>query len=295
MEIRELMNTSKPMPTVATLDAALTAICEAQPFVVRYKVRDLRTGQEWTRGDREVTPSASTRKTSIMMAALHAAGKGQIDLQERVTYEARHAIEVASGIFRHLTPGIVITLEDAVRGMMVLSDNVCTKMVFERLELDAVDAYCKSIGMGNTHHRFLIPPLALKPDHALDDVTVTTAADQVMLLQAILDGQTSEEAASKLHCSVEHCRFALRTLRGQVLRYGIHSRLPFDTQIASKSGRGRRGRMDTGIVYRDGSPRFIIAVYTDEVPVMLPDNTPGYTMSLESIGRIAQACWLALA
>jgi beta-lactamase class A len=269
----------------------LNAICDAQSFVTRYCVRNLLTGETIGRGAEEETPSASTRKTSIMMAALKAAGEGRLDLDEPIVYEQRFAEEVASGIFRYLTPGIVISLRDAITGMMVLSDNVCTKMVFERLALEEVDLYCKSIGMTGTNHRFLIPPLALTPDHALGAVTTTTAADQVMLLQTILDAQTSKSAADKLGCSADLCAYALQTLKSQVLRYGIHSRLPFETKIASKGGRGRRGRMDTGIVYRDGAPLFIIAAYTDQVPQVMADGTPGYTVSLETIGRLARACW----
>jgi beta-lactamase class A len=49
--------------------------------------------------------------------------------------------------------------------------------------------------------------------------------------------------------------------------------------------------MDTGIVYRDGAPLFIIAAYTDQVPQVMADGTPGYTVSLETIGRLARACW----
>ena len=65
----------------------------------------------------------------------------------------------------------MISLRDAITGMMVLSDNVCTKMEFERLTLEEVDSYCKSIGMHGTHHRFLIPPLALPPDwHTAGDL-----------------------------------------------------------------------------------------------------------------------------
>lgn len=279
--------------TTASNKAAerLNAICDAQPFVTRYCVRNLLTGETIGRGAEEETPSASTRKTSIMMAALKAAGEGRLDLDEPIVYEARFAEEVASGIFRYMTPGIVISLRDAITGMMALSDNVCTKMVFERLALEEVDLYCKSIGMTGTHHRFLIPPLALSPDHALGAVTTTTAADQVMLLQTILDAQTSKAAADKLGCPADLCEYALLTLKSQVLRYGIHSRLPFETKIASKGGRGRRGRMDTGIVYRDGAPLFIIAAYTDQVPQAMADGTPGYTVSLETIGRLARACW----
>ncbi|WP_455854781.1 hypothetical protein [Ensifer canadensis] len=39
-----------------------------------------------------------------------------------------------------------------------------------------------------------------------------------------------------------------------MLRYGIRSRLPFETVVASKSGRGKRGRMDAGLVYRNSRP-----------------------------------------
>jgi beta-lactamase class A len=269
----------------------LAAICDAQPFITRFMVRNLATGEEIGRGADEETPSGSTRKTSIMMAALKAAHEGRIDLDEAITYEKRLAEEVASGMFRYMTPGIVISLRDAITGMMVLSDNVCTKMVLERLTLAEVDDYCKALGMANTHHRFLIPPLALPADHALTTVTTTSAADQVLLLQTILDAQTSAQAQEKLGCGPELCTFAMETLKHQVLRYGIRSRLPFETLVASKSGRGKRGRMDTGVVYKDGAPFFIITTYTDGVPQVMADGTPGYTISLETIGRLAEACW----
>jgi beta-lactamase class A len=273
------------------LKRALNEICDAQPFVTRFMARNLLTGETVGRGEHEETPSGSTRKTSIMMAALKAATEGRIDLEERITYEKRLSEEVASGMFRYLTPGVVISLRDAITGMMVLSDNVCTKMVLERLTLEEVDGYCKSLGMVNTHHRFLIPPLALAVDHPLETVTTTSAADQVLLLQTILDAQTSPEAQRKLGCSPDLCVWSLQTLRNQVLRYGIHSRLPFETAVASKSGRGKRGRMDAGIVYRNGAPLFIMTAYTDDVPSALPDGTPGYTMALETIGRLTRACW----
>ena len=269
----------------------LNAICDAQPFVTRFMARNLLTGETIGRGADEETPSASTRKTSIMMAALKAVEDGRLDLDEQIVYEKRLAEEVASGIFRYMTPGIFISLRDAITGMMVLSDNVCTKMVFERLTLEEVDSYCKALGLSGTHHRFLLPPLALSPDHALGAVTTTSAADQVLLLKTILDAQASEDAAARLGCSQALCAFALQTLKNQVLRYGIPSRLPFETIVASKGGRGKRGRMDAGIVFRDGAPFYILAAYTDQVPQVMEDGTPGYTIALETIGRLARACW----
>jgi beta-lactamase class A len=164
-------------------------------------------------------------------------------------------------------------------------------MVFERLTLEEVDGYCKSIGMDATHHRFLIPPLALLPDHSLRSVTTTTARDQIFLLQAILDAQTSEEAAERLRCSQALCRYALQTLKNQILRYAIPSRLPFATVVAHKGGTGKRGRMNAGIVYLGEEPFYAIAVFTDDVPQAMADGTPGYTIALETIGRLSRACW----
>ncbi|WP_457580048.1 serine hydrolase [Ensifer canadensis] len=275
----------------ATVAERLNAIADAQPFITRFLVRNLLTGETIGRGENEETPSASTRKTSIMMAALKAVHEGRLDLDAPITYEERLKHEVASGMLRYMTPGIVIPLRDAIVGMMVLSDNVCTKMVLERLTLEEVDSYCKAIGMAGTHHRFLIPPLGLKPDHSLGEVTTTTAGDQILLLELILAAQDDEAAAARLGTSVELCRFALQTLKNQVLRYGIRSRLPFDAVVASKSGRGKRGRMDAGLVYRDGRPLYGIAVFTDAVQQVMADGTPGYTIALETIGRLSQACW----
>ncbi len=269
----------------------LNAICNGQPFVTRFSIKNLRNGEIFERGADVETPSASTRKTSIMMAALSAVQEGRLDLDEQIVYEARFAEEVASGMFRYLTPGIVISLRDAITGMMVLSDNVCTKMVFERLTLEEVNSYCRAIGMEGTHHRFLIPPLALSPDHSLKSVTTTTARDQMFLLQSILDAQGSEEASKRLGVSQELSAYALQTLKNQILRYAIPSRLPFGTVVAHKGGTGKRGRMNAGIVYSDGQPLYIITAFTDQVPQEMPDGTPGYTMSLETIGRLSRVCW----
>jgi beta-lactamase class A len=287
----KMTNSTTIQKISGSVEERLNAVCDAQDFITRFCIRNLLTGETFDRGADEETPSASTRKTSIMMAALKAVHEGRLDLDERITYEARFAEEVASGMFRYMTPGIVISLRDAITGMMVLSDNVCTKMVFERLTLEEVDSYCKSIGMIGTHHRFLIPPLALSPDHTLNAVTTTTARDQLFLLQTILDAQIVPEAAAKLGASQELCAYALQTLKNQILRYAIPSRLPFGTMVAHKGGTGKRGRMNAGIVYRDGAPFYIITAFTDQVPQEMPDGTPGYTLSLETIGKLSRVCW----
>ena len=276
------------------LTNALHHICESVPYTVRYSILDKRHNRVFERDSEVETPSASTRKISIMLAALKAVYDGRLDLDAPILYEPRLREEVASGVFRYLTPGISIPLRDAIVGMIILSDNVCTKMVLERLTLQDVSDYCTAIGMTGTHHRFLIPPLALPDDHPLDEVTTTTAADQTRLLDKLLAGQSAAEHARELGLTPDLCDFALNTLGRQILRYGIPSRLPYDTKFACKGGRGKRGRMDAGIVFKDGSPLYVLGVYTDNVPPALADGTPGYSSALDTIGRISRACWDAL-
>ena len=58
-------------------------------------------------------PSASTRKISIMMAALKAVHDGKLSLDQKVTIEAKYQ-DNDSGTFQHLTPGFWITFRDAL-------------------------------------------------------------------------------------------------------------------------------------------------------------------------------------
>ena len=52
--------------------------------------------------------------------------------------------------------------------------------------------------------------------------------------------------------------------------------------------------MDVGVVFHGGEPLYVISVFTDGVPAVLPDGTPGYTAALETIGRLSRACWDAM-
>lgn len=273
------------------LEQGLNAICDPQPYVTSWYVKDLKSGAEIHRAGRLVVPSASTRKTSIMMAVLRAVHRGKLDLDEQIVYEEWMKEEVVSGTFLHMTTGLKIPLRDALVQMIIMSDNVCTRMVLERIDLEEIAEFCRSVGMVDTVHRTRIPRKNLPRDHALDEVTTTTAADQVLLYDHILRGAHDASCAARLGCSVELCRYALDVLSWQKLRTKIPSLLPWNTKVAHKGGTGRRGRSDAGIVFRDERPLFILAAYTDGEPLEMPDGVPGYASAYSTIGRLARLCW----
>src|SRR6266513_230413 len=154
----------------------LNELSDAQVFQTSWYVKDMTTGQRADRFGGVPVPSASTRKISIMMAALAAVHAGKLALDQKCTIEAKYQ-DNDSGTFQHLTPGFWITFRDALVMMIIVSDNTCTGTVVDLVGLDVVQRYCDALGMTGTKHRFGIPP-KLGRNHTLDQVTTTTPNDQ---------------------------------------------------------------------------------------------------------------------
>ncbi len=267
----------------------MNALSDEQPFWSSWYLKDLTTGAAADRNGAVAVPSASTRKISVLMAALKAVNDGRLALDQPVTIDAKYQ-DNDSGVFQHLTAGDVITFRDALVLMIIVSDNTCTGTVVDMVGLDPINALCRSIGMRGTVHRFGIPP-RLGPDHPLDAVTVTTAADQGLLLELILRGTTDRIAAAELGCTTELCQLGLDILSWQKLKARLPSLLPSKTKVAHKTGTGARGYMDAGIIFEDDRPLYILTAYTDCVPEVCPDGLPGFSAANQLIGRLARLCW----
>jgi beta-lactamase class A len=274
------------------LGQRLNDLCDPLPFQTSWYLKDWRTGATADRLGDVPVPSASTRKISIMMAALAAVHAGKLALDQKVTIESRYQ-DNDSGTFQHLTPGFWITLRDALVMMIIVSDNTCTGLVVDLVGLGPLQRYCESVGLKSTIHRFGIPP-RLGPDHALEQVTSTTPRDQGLLLELIVRGTTDEAVAARLGSTPALCRLGLDILTWQKLKTRLPSLLPAATKIAHKTGTGARGFMDAGVVFKDEQPLFILTAYTDRVPAALPDGTPGFAAAAQLIGRMARTCWDAL-
>ena len=267
----------------------LNGLCDAVPFQASWYLKDLGTGERADRLGDVPVPSASTRKISIMMAALAAVHAGKLSLDQRVTVDAKYQ-DNDSGTFQHLTPGFWITFRDALVMMIIVSDNTCTGLVVDLVGLDNVQRYCESLGMRGTIHRFGIPP-KLGPEHSLEQVTTTTPNDQGLLLELILRGTTDAATAARLGCTPELCRLGLDILSWQKLKTRLPSLLPLGTKVAHKTGTGARGYMDAGIIFKDGRPLCILTAYTEHVPAALADGTPGFAAAAQLIGRMARLCY----
>jgi beta-lactamase class A len=267
----------------------LNKLCDALPFQTSWYLKDLATGERADRAGSVPVPSASTRKISILMAALSAVHAGKLGLDAHVTIEAKYQ-DNDSGTFQHLTPGFAITFRDALVMMIIVSDNTCTGTVVDLVGLTNIQRYCESVGMAGTTHRFGIPP-RLGPDHSLAQVTTTTPNDQGLLLELILRGTADPAVAERLQVTPALCQLALDILSWQKLKTRLPSLLPLGTKVAHKTGTGARGYMDAGIIFKDDRPLCILTAYTERVPASLADGTPGFAAANQLIGRMARLCY----
>ena len=264
-------------------------LCDALPFTSSWYLKDLASGARADRFGAVPVPSASTRKISIMMAALAAVHAGKLALDQKVTIDAKYQ-DNDSGTFQHLTPGFWITLRDTLVMMIIVSDNTCTGTVVDLVGLDTIQRWCDGVGLTGTTHRFGIPP-RLGPDHTLEQVTTTTPNDQGLLLELILKATTDATVARRLGSTPELCKLGLDILSWQKLKTRLPSQLPLGTKVAHKTGTGSRGFMDAGIVFKDERPLFILTAYTDRVPEALPDGTPGFAAAYQLMGRMSRLAY----
>ena len=267
----------------------LDELCDQAEFDVGWYLKDLATGASANRRGDIPVPSASTRKISIMMAALAAVHAGKLSLDQKVTIDPKYQ-DNDSGTFQHLTPGFWLTLRDHLVMMIIVSDNTCTGTVVDQVGLENVRRYTEAVGLTGTIHRYGIPPKT-GPDNTLDRVTTTTPNDQGLLLEQILKGTTDAAAAARLQCTTALCRLGLDILSWQKLKTRLPSLLPLGTKVAHKTGTGYRCYNDAGIIFKGDRPLFILSAYTSNVPEALKDGTPGFAGAYQLIGRMARLAW----
>jgi len=267
----------------------LDELCDSAEFQVSWYLKDLASGATADRRGDVAVPSASTRKISIMMAALAAVHAGKLSLDQKITIDARFQ-DNDSGTFQHLTPGFWLTLRDAMVMMIIVSDNTCTGHVVDVVGLGDVQRYTEAVGLRGTVHRYGIPPKT-GADNTLDQVTITTANDQGMLLELILKGTTDPAVAARLQCTPALCQLGLDILSWQKLKTRLPSQLPLGTKVAHKTGTGHRCYNDAGIIFKGDKPLCVLTAYTVGVPDAVADGMPGFAAAYQLIGRLARLAY----
>ena len=107
------------------------------------------TGDELGHRADAVMPTASVIKVGIMAELYRQAGAGEIDLGQRVRVEAGDWTG-GTGVLKEFMPGLEPTITDLCRLMIIVSDNVATHLLVDRLGQDRINASFREWGLETT-------------------------------------------------------------------------------------------------------------------------------------------------
>jgi beta-lactamase class A len=270
----------------------LNVLCENYSFTTAWCVWDIEHDNYEMRNGNLLVPASSIRKVFIMMAALSAVNAGLITLETKLQLNHKQVEETESiGCLQFLKPGFYLTFQDLVTLMIIAGDNVATSIVVEKISMEYINNYCHSLGFVNTVHRAAIPIPGIPYDYPINKMNTTTAFEVAKLLKMILDGTRDLKIAAQLKCTVDLCNLALKILGWQQGFSEFPILLPEEASIAHKHGWGVRNCGDAGIFYKNGKPKFIMTVLTDNIFKIEKNGLSGHVDAVILIAKLAKMVW----
>jgi beta-lactamase class A len=101
--------------------------------------KSLSSGRELSIDGDRLVRTASTIKVPIMVGTFASVRAGQASWDEPLTLTKLKQVG-GSGVLNDLTPGMRLSLRDAVTLMIIVSDNTATNMVLERLGRESINS-----------------------------------------------------------------------------------------------------------------------------------------------------------
>lgn len=228
----------------ADLGEAITPFIDAHKGKVAVAVKNLATGEAWSHNADEVMQTASLIKVSIMVEAYRQADAKKIDLGKHVTLSKDDKVQGSGILTSHFSDGATFPVRDAVRLMMVYSDNTATNLVLDQVGIKNVNETTAKLGLSETRINakvFKGSTTSVDPERTKKySLGSTTANDMVKLLELI----HSEKAASPESCKAMIGHMKACTDKDTVVRF-----LPSGTVVAHKGGATNQVRTNAAIIF----------------------------------------------
>lgn len=258
---------------MAGLRRTLEGIIQPYEGTVGISIQDLATGETLSiRGD-EKFPSASLIKVSVLVALLDEVRRGTLRLDDPLTMIARDRVG-GSGVLQHLHGGLQLTVEDAARLMIVISDNTATNLLLDKVPMRAVWAKMDSLGLPATriHSKTFLRSTSVAMDSSVRyGLGVTTPDETVRLFALLHRGRAVSPALDSLAISI------LRQNEdwNKLVRW-----LPDGASAAHKTGDVDQSRNDCGILYGpDASVALCVMTRENRDTSYAPDNPANLLMA----------------
>jgi beta-lactamase class A len=241
-------------------------------------VHDLRHRETYGLRPDEAFPPASTIKLFVLREVFRQIEAGSASPGEELVLRRRDVVP-GTGVLKDLTPGLRLSLEDAATLMVIVSDNVATNLLIDRLGAAAINRATREAGYACTE-------LSGRLYHNGSRRSTTTAADLGRLMLEVARRRAVSRAASTAMLGILR-RSQSRDIVGRFLppepEAGPRGRA--GTTIASKGGALRGVRHD--VAYVEGPcARYVVALMSRDCA------DPRYSVDNEAtvcLARLARA------
>lgn len=250
------------------LQAKLEPLAKAHKGKVAIAVKHLGTGESYYLNADEPMPTASLIKLAVMAEVYQQAAEGKVKLEDMVTLHKADKVPGSGILTYHFSDGATFPLRDAVRLIMVFSDNTATNLVLDKIGIDATGKRMEEWGYPNTRINAKVyrgSTTSISPERTKKyGLGSTTARDIVGLLEKLHQGKLANpEATKEMLDHLKKCDD-----KDKFTRF-----LPDGTVVAHKTGSVNEVRTDAGILYLKSGPVAVCVLTNDnEDKSWRPDN-----------------------
>lgn len=248
-----------PAAEPTPLETKVREIAATHKGKVAVAVKNLATGEHFEIDADQVMQTASLIKLAVMVEAYRQADAKMIDFEKTLTLQKDDKVPGAGVLTSHFSDGATFPLRDAIRLMIVFSDNTATNMTLDQIGIKNVNATMKELGLPETRINakvFKGSTTNVDPERTKKyQLGSTTANETVKLLELLHSGKVA---------SADSCKEMLKHLKANEDKDQLVRLLPEGATAAHKSGATNRVRNDAGIFYipdpKDAKAKIPVAI-----------------------------------
>lgn len=257
-----------PVVGPPSLGDRIEALASAHKGTVAVAVKHLPTGATYFHNADEVMPTASLIKLPIMAEVYAQVQAGKVKLDDMLSLRKNDMVPGSGILAEHFSPGAQFCLRDAVRLMIVYSDNTATNMVLDRVGIKPVNDRMAALGLKETRINaqvFKGSTTSVDPSRTKKyGLGSTTAREMLGLLEKLHRGElVSAEASTAMLEHLKKCDD-----KDKFPRF-----LPKGVTVAHKTGSVSDARTDAGLLYFNAGPvALVVLTNGNQDKSWTPDN-----------------------
>ncbi len=235
----------------------LAPLIKAHKGKVGVAVKNLKTGESFGDHADQPMPTASLIKFPVMVETYRQAAEGRVDLKKPVVLREADKVSGSGILTNHFSDGATFPLRDAVRLMIVYSDNTATNLVLDQIGLKSTAETMEKMGYPNTkiHAKVFHRETSVFPERSKQfGLGSTTPAEMIRLCDALEKRElVSPKASDEMLAHMLACAD-----RDKFPRF-----LPAGAKVAFKTGSLDDCKTAAGVIYTSSGPT-ALCVMTNE-------------------------------